>query len=100
MTEAAKMVTWPALAGRYGGIVCGRSGFAATIRRQQFSATVLSLMVRARYKGCGESCNPTLRNFKTIVKDSCTFLISGFSRAIDHQLINQSVNQSINQSIN
>ena len=76
-TEAAKMATLPVLVGRCGGTVCGRSVSAATIRRQQFLATVLSLMVRTR---CNESCNPAIQNFKTIVKDSCSFLISCSSR--------------------
>lgn len=76
-TEAAKMATWPVLVGRCGGTVCGRSVSAATIRRRQFLATVLSLMVRA---SCNESCSPTIENFKTIVKYSCSFLVSCSSR--------------------
>lgn len=51
VTEAAKMVTWPALVRRCGGTVCGRSGYVAMILRREFSATVLSLMVRASCKG-------------------------------------------------
>ena len=91
-TEAAKMATWPVLAGRCGGTVCGLSVYAATIRRQRFLATVLSLMVRA---SCNESCNPTIENVKTIVKDSCSSLIS--CRPGLHFHAELTINQSINQ---
>lgn len=88
-TEAAKMVTWPVLVGRYGGTVCGRSVYAATIRRRQYLATVLSLMVRAI---CNELSNLTIGNFK----DSCRSQINCSSR-LDFRaqlIINQSIYQS------
>lgn len=94
-TEAAKIVTWPVSVGRYGGTVCGRSVYAATIRRRQYLATVLSLMVRAI---CNESSNLTIENFK----DSCSSQINCSSR-LDFRaqlIINQSINLPIKKNYN
>ena len=93
-TEAAKMATLPVLVGRCEGTVCGLSVYAATIRRRQFLATVLSLMVRAR---CNESCNLTIENFETIVKDLCSSLISCSSGLDFRSRAQLTINQSINQ---
>ena len=79
-TAAAKTVTWHVLVGRNGGTVCGRSVYAAMIRRRQFLATVLSLMVRA-------SCNKS--SSLIIVKIHVSSLIS-YSSRFDFRVGNQS----------